>query len=340
MTLSRRGAIVGFGGVAEHGHLPGWLRADGFEIVAVVDPAATRRAAAERALPAVQAFSSLDELGDAVAIDFVDIASPPAHHAQAIETAAARGADVLCEKPLTTSVATAQSAIAAVDASAGVLHPVHNWKHSEAFRTVEQHLAESIGAAHTIRIEVERDGWSVGAGDWRGDLVLGGGGILVDHGWHAFYLAVAWAAADPVAVRATTQRRRYDTAAVEDTASCVVDFGACQAHIELTWAGRRRRTSWAIDGDGGSLRIDDDTIVVHRHGEEPVAASLVESLSEGSYHPQWFPGVIASFREALEVPAAAAAARREALWCSAILDAAYASASSDGERVALTTPRP
>ena len=92
MTLSRRGAIVGFGGVAEHGHLPGWLRADGFEIVAVVDPSPARRAAAEARLPKARTSAVLDGLFDATEIDFVDIASPPAHHARAIEVAAALGA--------------------------------------------------------------------------------------------------------------------------------------------------------------------------------------------------------------------------------------------------------
>ena len=35
------------------------------------------------------------------------------------------------------------------------------------------------------------------ARNWRLDPDKAGGGILVDHGWHAFYLVIDWMGADP-----------------------------------------------------------------------------------------------------------------------------------------------
>ena len=38
MSTPLRGAIIGFGNVAERGHLPAWLARDDMEIVAVAEP--------------------------------------------------------------------------------------------------------------------------------------------------------------------------------------------------------------------------------------------------------------------------------------------------------------
>ena len=49
MSSVLRGALIGFGGVAEQGHLPGYLRDPRFEICAVVDPDQAARERAARA---------------------------------------------------------------------------------------------------------------------------------------------------------------------------------------------------------------------------------------------------------------------------------------------------
>jgi predicted dehydrogenase len=76
MSSARRGAIIGFGNVAEKGHLPGWLDATDFEIVAVADPAPQRRAQAAKLIPGARTYAEYDELLARESPDFVDIASP------------------------------------------------------------------------------------------------------------------------------------------------------------------------------------------------------------------------------------------------------------------------
>jgi predicted dehydrogenase len=46
-----RGAFLGFGNVAVHGHVPGWLKRFDIEFVAVSDTDETRRSEAARLLP-------------------------------------------------------------------------------------------------------------------------------------------------------------------------------------------------------------------------------------------------------------------------------------------------
>ena len=101
MSDRRRGALVGFGGVAEHGHWPGWRDDPRFEVGAVVEPLSAGRERARAALgDAVRIYDDLVACLEAEALDFLDVATPPAHHLPAIEAAAEAGLHVLVEKPL------------------------------------------------------------------------------------------------------------------------------------------------------------------------------------------------------------------------------------------------
>jgi len=322
----RRGGIIGFGNVAAHGHVPGWRDAGDFEIIAVADPDPARRALAAELIPGVRTYAGGDELLRREPLDFVDIATPPAGHAPAITAAAAAGVHVLCEKPLTTSW---DEYVALRDAArrAGiVLHTVHNWKYSEAFRVVSELLTDgAVGALSAISFDTARNGCAAATADnWRVRAAVAGGGILVDHGWHAFYLLLALAQERPLRVRATLERRRYVDAEVEDTALCAIDFPSLAAEIRLTWAASERHTRWSLIGRDGQLTIDDDRLVLHGRGGEHTR-QLTTALSAGSHHPDWFGGVIAEFGRALDDPTRPAANQAEAELCVRMLNLAYAS---------------
>jgi hypothetical protein len=83
--------------------------------------------------------------------------------------------------------------------------------------------------------------------------------------------------------------------------------------------------------------IDDDHIEIDRNGRSE-ARQLRSGLSAGSHHADWFPGVIDSFRRELGDPRVRGTNLREAEWCLALLDQAYASAAVSGDRTALPTP--
>lgn len=333
MSRRLRGAIIGFGAVAEHGHLPTWQRDPRFDLLAVAEPAAERRDRAATLLPEARIFPDAEAMFAAIDVDFVDVASPPASHLAAIEAAARRRLHVLCEKPLVTSNAEFLRASAAVAEAGVVLHPVHNWRHAEGFRVLRA-LAGEIGPLRQMHFRVERNGWSVSAGDWRAQRHVSGGGILVDHGWHTFYLARELAGVDPRVVRATTAKRRYRDADVEDSAHCEIDFDACRAVIDLTWAGAARRTEWEIVGAGGRARLSDDVLTFERNGVS-TTRRLAASLSAGSHHPEWFPQVVDAFAGEIADLARRGTAQREAKVCLNVLTAAYASVAQGGRDVVL-----
>ncbi len=189
-----RGALIGFGGVAEHGHLPGYLRDPRFEICAVVDP---EQAARERAVRAsgdrIRSYSSLAACLSSERLDFVDIATPPSEHLEAIERAAGAGLHVLVEKPLALTFEEALRVQRAARRGEVALTVVHNWHHAPPFRAAREALeGGAIGAPDEVEFVTERtEPAGGGARSWRLDAKIAGGGILVDHGWHQLYLARA-----------------------------------------------------------------------------------------------------------------------------------------------------
>ena len=69
----------------------------------------------------------------------------------------------------------------------------HNWKHAPAYRRARELIAQgSLGDLRYLSLARLRSGpagaggSNVGGERWR--LSAAGGGILIDHGWHVFYL--------------------------------------------------------------------------------------------------------------------------------------------------------
>ncbi len=84
------------------------------KLIAVADLAVERAAQAARELEIDHSFSSLEAMLECPGIDAVIIATPDKFHAGAIQTAAAAGKDILCEKPVAISIADAHAALEAV----------------------------------------------------------------------------------------------------------------------------------------------------------------------------------------------------------------------------------
>lgn len=341
MTIRRnralRGAIVGFGNVAVHGHVPAWKADRHFSILAVCDPAEAQLAVAAELLPDARRYASVDELLANERLDFVDVATPPATHAEIVLKAAAQRVHVLCEKPLTLGVDECNRVRSAASAAHVVVFTNHNWKYAPIFRTAKRVLRRGeIGRVTHLELQtlrVQPPGTIGSADTWRLDPAQAGGGILVDHGWHAFYLALYALEGEPVAVSARTARRKFVTSGVEDTASCTVEFDGATAEIFLTWAADERRNSARLTGTQGTIEIADRTLIVRVAERAPVETVFAQPLSARSYHPDWFAALLDDFREELYEPKLRGANFREAETCCRLLELAYRSSAADGARL-------
>jgi predicted dehydrogenase len=333
----RKGAFIGFGNVAEKGHLPGWLARGDVAMVAAADAAAERRAAFLAAVPNGRWYDSVDALLAAETLDFVDLCTPPGSHAALIGRLVDAGLHVLCEKPLATRAADALAIAGAARRARRSVHTVHNWLEAPICRRLSALVDQgAVGQVRAVRWETLRTQPAVtvatpGAANWRIDPAAAGGGILFDHGWHALYCVMRWAGGAPRAVSATLETRRFREWPLEDTATVELDCGSARARIFLTWTAERRANHIEIDGTQGSIRIDGADVVVERDG----AARRVPApppLSEGSHHPDWFAGVAEEFCRAMA--AGGAGNLDEAVRCARLIDLAQRSSAEGGARLA------
>ena len=305
-----RGAIIGFGNVAQFGHWPAYQNNREARIVGVVDARPERRAvAAELAL---RNFERLDQLRD---IDFVDICTPPASHAEQILEAARNGWHVLCEKPLVINSAQLRD----ISETNVAVVPVHNWKYAPIIHRATQLLRDgAIGTLRRVEISVLRTQPASSTGpSWRGNAELAGGGIVMDHGWHATYLALHWF--DEPARRVSAQLIRSGDIETEGTVT--IQFPSGSAQIALSWNAATRENRISLTGEAGEIIVDDDVLRLNGRAEQ-----FAQKLSAGSHHPDWFaamlPDVLAIFRE----PARARPVFDEAAECLRIIEQAYATA--------------
>ena len=315
------GAIIGFGEVARNGHWPAYSDSREAKIVAVVDRTEERRQAARESVPGVATFATIEELAARAEIDFVDICTPPALHGEPMLAALARGWNVLCEKPLLLDLVELETARSLAKAQGRAVVPVHNWKYAPIVRRATEMLRSgAIGRLREVEIETLRIQDCAVADpnhpNWRRDPTVAGGGVLMDHGWHAIYLARHWFGEEPLDVRAFLHRPAPKE--VEDEATVTLDFPSGHAKIRLTWRADVRRNTMRLIGQQGEITIDDDTL---KTGQESIR--FEHALSAGSHHADWFaamlPDVIASFHR----PEAALESFEEAALCLSVIRRAY-----------------
>ena len=318
------GAIIGFGEVARHGHSPGYAASTEAKIVAVVDPTEERRRIARTCLPGAAIFSTIEELAARIELDFVDICTPPALHGDPMRDALARGWNVLCEKPLLLDPVELEKVRGLAQENGRAVVPVHNWKYAPIIRHATELLrSDAIGSLRKLEIETLRIHDCAAADpnhpNWRLDPAMAGGGVLMDHGWHAIYLARDWFGEDPTEVQASLERPT--PRAVENEATLTLVFPSGRAEIFLTWKAKARRNTMRLIGERGEIAIDDDRLMV---GGETIP--FESALSTGSHHADWFaamlPDVLACFR----APEISRESLDEAALCLSVIRRAYGAA--------------
>jgi predicted dehydrogenase len=331
-----RGAIAGFGQVAARAHLAGWMRRAAINVGVIFDPVAERRHEAFRMMRGVRVYDNFELMLDGEALDFVDIASPPAMHVDLARMALEAGSNVIVEKPLALSLADFDDLARRADARGRVLMCVHNWRFAPPYVVARAAIAEGrIGAVRSMsidRLRTEPAGAGGAGALWRKTAGLGGG-ILIDHGWHVFYL-MQWLLGG-AAPRSVAARLGFPAGSdADDEAELEIEFDGCAATSHLSWRAAERRTSARIVGARGRLEIEGDRVLLI--GESGRATDLsIADAPDDSYHAAWFAGVATEFEAALATRGAEGARRNrlEARNCIAIIEIARRSAAEGGMRI-------
>jgi predicted dehydrogenase len=333
-----RGAIIGFGNMAERGHLPGWLRERRISLLAVCDPSPERRKTAGQILPWCRIYSSADSLLERERLDFVDICTPPPSHAANIAAALRAGVHVLCEKPFVQTPAEFRGIQRLCRQQRRIAFPVHNWKHAPILMRAGEWIRQGLlgkvlhSEFHTLRTRP-----AVGLTAWRGQKEqAGGGGILLDHGWHGIYLLLNFHRERPTGVSAWMDAPVASAGQAEETAQLLLEFPSSTGALYLTWQASQRYNSARVYGDRGMITLEDNRLTLHLPGKRPHHAIFRSPLSRGSHHPEWFAPVVDSFLSAMEHPEEALRELEEARLCLEIIRLGYLSARGRGKRLEVT----
>ncbi len=334
--LLLRGALIGVGNVAVHGHLPGWRASERVDIVAGADARPERREALAAAYPAARWYDNAEDLLSTEKLDFVDICTPPGTHAMLVRQALSRSLHVLCEKPLVLSPEEMRGLPALAVDKERTLVTVHNWKYAPLLAKITALVRDgAVGQVRRVSWETLRDKPAAAAGDgenWRVDPAQSGGGVLVDHGWHALYAVSQWLPAAPRTVAAQLATRKHHDFPIEDTADLFLVYPEASAEIFLTWAAPERANRVEVWGTAGRLSADGGTLERRdADGVEKLEAWEFPPLTEGSHHPDWFAGVIAEFLGEIDEPKTRGRNLGDASFCANVLALARESSRRTGE---------
>lgn len=302
-----RGALLGAGNIAQHGHLPAYLNASELagrcQIIAAADLGEENLAQVARQIPGLQTFHHPNDLLASVHPDFVDICTPPSTHREIIELAAEAGCHILCEKPLALTLGEALAIRDHLGDRGVVFLPGHQYHYSPAWQAIRTALCSgAIGTPAIGVVEIERQRANNGnlhwCPSWRTHAALSGGGILMDHGAHLFYqLQSVFGQLRRVA--ACTENRRHRNYGVEDTAYCYLEYQAITVRARLTWASRRRRTLHRYFGSTGQIESDESGVRILPKAGAPLTL-FDQGFSNDSSHSGWYVSLIKEFFDRIE----------------------------------------
>lgn len=279
--------LGGWGGDWARNAIP---RVPDVDVVGVVDPDATHRAAVLTKIgrPEIPAFDTLDRALDDVAADAVVITAPAVTHTPLALAALDAGKHVLVEKPFANTAEEAAVAVRRAAEKGLVVQVSQNYRFYPAPRAVQRLLAEgALGELSAINIDFRQ--WDNDKPKATHPHYRFPHPLINDMAIHHVDLLRKVTGQEAVSVFAKVgdpSFSRYDDEAsailtIELESGLVVSYRGSWVSrgAPTAWAGE-----WAIDGETGQIEFtsrrgstpDGDRVTMRRPGEEPVAVELEE----------------------------------------------------------------
>ena len=308
-----RVAIVGGGFMAEvHSRA---VRAAPADLAGIVSSTPERSAAAAERLGIGRSYGSLDELLADDTIDVVHVTTPNALHADQAVAVLASGKDVVCEKPIATSIPDAERMVAAAQGRTATVPFVYRF-HPLVREARARFASGEAGRVLSVNASYLQD-WLLGSGDdnWRVDAEQGGRSrAFADIGSHLVDL-VEFVSGDRVSRVVATKRTVFAERAAhagittEDAVAVVIETrsGALGTLLVSQVApGRKNRLWLEIAGSAESVAFDQEqpeTLWIGRRKGSLTIPRDADQLSEDaarlcvlpSGHPQGYQDAFNAF---------------------------------------------
>ena len=249
MTLNV--AIVGAGGIAST-HFLGYQKA-GAKLVGFVEVSPETRAKRQTEWDA-PGFASFAELLKATNPEAISVCTPNAFHLPLTLEAIQHGIHVLCEKPLSLSLAECQQMIDAAHSAGVVLQTGHhlrsNWYVQQAKKIMK---SGDLGRVTFLRLRQSHDwGGSGRVPETFSTYAKAGGGTLLDNGCHLMDL-VRYLGGDVASIYAQIATLAYPVE-VEDLALVHLELrSGALASIENSWSSVGFEEGFWVYGTKGTL---------------------------------------------------------------------------------------
>ncbi len=258
MAKAYRVGVIGCGSIAQHCHVPGYLRAKGCEVVAACDPGEAQRQAVEKLVPGVKTYTTHQEMLEAQDLDVVSVCTPNYLHAEHAIAALQSGAHVILEKPAALSMDEIDAIDRARRDSGRIVIVGFSHRFMAGPRKAKQLLEKGdLGEPFMIRVRFAHTGpypgWA--QGPWFYDPAQAGGGAMLDMGIHAIDLC-RWLIGPVRSVAAQVGTLRKDIA-VDDNAVIALEFQAkALGYIEVGWTSPAGFTGVEVLCDKGAIIMD------------------------------------------------------------------------------------
>lgn len=244
--------LVGAGGIA-HAYVQAFAQSQVATLVAIADVRA--EAAQELAKRAnCQSFTSHEAMAEQVELDAVIICTPPVTHREISVYFLKRQIHVLCEKPLSITVADAQSMQAVAEEAGVILTMASKFRCvsdvNKAKNIVESGILGEIVLfenAFTARVDMSQR--------WNSNPQISGGGVLIDNGTHS--LDIMRYFLGPLAEVQVVEGKRTQGLPVEDTVRIFVKSASgVMGNIDLSWSINKELDYYIrIYGSQGTLSV-------------------------------------------------------------------------------------
>lgn len=209
-------AIVGLGKLSQGQLLPGLTRTKSAKLAGLVsgDPAKAKRLAEQYKVPAksVYSYETYDRIIRDPAIEVVYIVLPNSMHAEYTIRALKAGKHVLCEKPMSNTVAEAEAMIAAAKAADRKLMIAYRCHYEPTNLAAMRRIRSGgIGKPRTVWTDMSRQATLNDPSDaWRLSKAMSGTGALADMGVYGINATRYLLNEEPIEVRAWANTDRTD----------------------------------------------------------------------------------------------------------------------------------
>jgi len=343
--------IIGAGGIAQAGHIPGFQKAPDVEVSAICDPNIAKADAVAKKFGIRETFGDYRKMLQQKDINIISICSPNYFHKEQAIAALSSGRDVLCEKPVSVNSAETREILKVVSQTNRKFMVAFPHRFSTASVFLKKLISEGeFGQVYYARANYLRRRGIPGLGGWFTARKLSGGGPLIDVGVHildkTYWLM---GAPKPISVTGVTFQKfkkvatdggwppletrdpgeKYDGVFdVEDLAAAFIRFdNGAALSLEASWAGNSETVmTCSLFGEKAGAREDASGLTIF--GEKAgVLTDTVASLPEVNVYDEEIKDFLSCVREdrpPITTPA-------QILAVSQILEGIYRSAASGKE---------